>query len=99
MRWTPSLIVAVMLLHGRAAAQLDPLLPQGPPDIPTADRLPPQPSAEDLGLTAPVLAVDRFSDDAGTLLRRSVDPKLPQADEPFSLDDPRFAVEVVGPGG
>jgi hypothetical protein len=98
MRWTSSLSLAMLLLHGSVAAQLDPLLPTGPPEIPRADRLPPQASPEDLGLTAPLLAVDRFSDAAGTLLRRSVDPRLPRADQPFSLDDPRFAVAVVGPG-
>jgi hypothetical protein len=99
LRWTSSLSIAVLLLHGPASAQLDPLLPTSPPEVPRADRLPPQATPEDLGLTAPLLAVDRFSDVAGTLLRRSVDPKLPRADEPFSLDDPRFAVAVVGPGG
>jgi hypothetical protein len=99
MRWTFSLIVATLLLHSRAAAQLDPLIPKGPPETPRSDRTPAPPTPEDLGLTAPLLAVDRFSDASGTLLRRSLDPELPQADEPFSLDDPRFTVTVVGPGG
>ena len=94
-----ALIVAVLLLHGPAVAQLDPLIPTGPPEAPRPDRTPVPPSPQDLGLTAPLLAVDRFSDAAGTLLRRSLDPKLPKADEPFSLDDPRFAVVVAGPGG
>ena len=92
-------IVAVFLIQGRAAAQLDPLIPKGPPESPRSDRTPAPPSPEDLGLTAPLLAVDRFSDAAGTLLRRSLDPELPRANEPFSLDDPRFTVEVLGPGG
>ena len=99
MRSTFPLVVALLLLHGRAAAQLDPLIPTGPPETPRPDRTPVPPSSEDLGLTAPLLAVDRFSDAAGTLLRRSLDPKLPQAGEPFSLDDPRFTVVVAGPGG
>ncbi len=96
---TFALIVGVLLLHGRTVAQADPFLPTGPPEMPRPDRTPPQPTPEDLGLTAPLLVVDRFSDAAGTLLRRSLDPKLPRADEPFSLDDARFAVIVAGPGG
>ena len=91
--------VAAALVRGRAVAQVDPLLPTGPPEMPRPGRTPPQPSPEDLGLTAPLLAVDRFSDAAGTLFRRSLDPKLPQAGELLSLDDPRFAVAVAGPGG
>lgn len=91
--------VAGLLLPGLTAAQIDPVIPKGPPEIPRADRMPLQPSPEDLGLTAPLLVVDRFSDAAGTLLRRSLDPNLPKADEPFSLDDPRFAIVVAGPGG
>jgi hypothetical protein len=82
-----------------AAAQLDPLIPTGPPEVPRADRTPAPPSADDLGLTAPLLPVDRFSDAAGALLRRSLDPALPKPNEPFSLDDPKFSVAVTGPGG
>jgi hypothetical protein len=98
-RWRYALVAAVLLLHGLAAAQVDPLIPTGPPETPKPDRTPVPPSPDDLGLTAPLLAVDRFSDAAGTVLRRSLDPKLPKADEPFSLDDPRFTVAVLGPGG
>src|SRR5882672_4526687 len=98
-RLTFALIVAVLLALGSTVAQVDPLLPTGRPEMPRPDRTPPRPSPEDLGLTAPLLAVDRFSDAAGTLLRRSLDPKLPKANEPFSLDDPRFVVVVAGPGG
>jgi hypothetical protein len=93
------LIAGALMLHGGAAAQIDPLIPKGPPETPRPDRTPAPPSPDDLGLTAPLLAVDRFSDAAGTLLRRSLDPKLPKADEPFSLDDERFAIAVAGPGG
>jgi hypothetical protein len=99
MRLVSCLILALVTVHGRSAAQVDPVIPKGPPEAPRPDRTPAPPSPEDLGLTAPVLAVDRFSDAAGTLLRRSADPQLPKANEPFSLDDRRFAVAVVGPGG
>jgi hypothetical protein len=95
----PALFFAAALLQGRAAAQVDPLIPKGPPETPRPDRTPAPPTPEDLGLTAPLLTVDRFSDAAGTLFRRSLDPKLPQAGVPFSLDDPRFSVAVAGPGG
>lgn len=49
--------------------------------------------------TAPVLAVDRFSDAAGTLHRRSADPTLPGPDEPIDLDRAPFRVDALGPGG
>jgi hypothetical protein len=93
------LALAAVAVHGRPAAQVDPLIPKGPPEVPRADRTPAPPSPDDLGLTAPLLAVDRFSDSAGTLFRRSLDPGLPKANEPFSLDDRRFALAVAGPGG
>jgi hypothetical protein len=60
-----------LILLLASAAQLDPLIPTGPPETPRADRTPAPPSPDDLGLTAPLLSVDRFSDAAGTLLRRS----------------------------
>jgi len=88
-----------VLVHTRVAAQMDPLIPTGPPETPRADRTPAPPSPEDLGLTAPLLSVDRFSDTAGTLLRRSLDPGLPKPNEPFSLDDSGFTLAVTGPGG
>jgi hypothetical protein len=87
-----------LILLLAAATQLDPLIPTGPPEVPRADRTPAPPSPDDLGLTAPLLSVDRFSDAAGTLLRRSLDPSLPKPNEPFSLDDPKFGVAVNGPG-
>ena len=98
MRLAFALVLSLVLTGGRAAGQIDPLIPTGPPETPRPDRTPAPPSDEDLGLTAPLLVVDRFSDAAGTLLRRSADPTLPKPDDPFSLDDPRFAVAVVGPG-
>ena len=48
---------------------------------------------------APLVAVDRFSDAAGTRFRRSVDPTLPGPNVAFSLDDPRFRLPVTGPAG
>jgi hypothetical protein len=54
---------------------------------------------DDRGLNAPLVAVDRFSDAAGTLFRRSVDRTLPAPGVAFSLDDPRFVVPVTGPAG
>ncbi len=92
------MLLAAALADGGATAQMDPLLPHGAPEIPRADRTAPGPSPEDLGLSAPLLSVDRFSDEAGTLLRRSADRTLPKPNEPFSLDDPHFAVRVSGPG-
>ncbi len=53
----------------------------------------------DYGLDAPLLEVDRFSDAAGTLLRRSVIPSLPGPNAPIDLDAPPFAVTVETPGG
>jgi len=93
------LILSAVVIYARSGAQVDPLIPKGPPEIPRPDRTPPPPSPDDLGLTAPLLTIDRFSDAAGTLLRRSLDPKLPKPGEPFSLDDSRFALAVVGPRG
>lgn len=49
--------------------------------------------------TAPRVAVDRFSDAAGTLLRRSLDPRLPGPDQPIDLDGAPFLVRGLGPGG
>jgi len=51
------------------------------------------------GLDAPILQVDRFSDVAGTLLRRSLDPQLPAPNEPIDLDAAPFSVSVDAPDG
>jgi hypothetical protein len=93
------LLVTALVVVAPAAGQIDPLIPTGPPETPRPDRTPPPPTEEDLGLTAPLVSVDRFSDVAGTLLRRSQNPALPKPNEPFSLDDPPFAIAVAGPGG
>lgn len=49
--------------------------------------------------TAPVVAVDRFDDVAGTRLRRSALPTLPAADAPIELDRAPFVVHALGPAG
>ena len=92
-------VVAGSCFALRAEARMDPVIPTGPPEVPRADHLPAAPTADELGWTAPVLSVDRFSDAAGTLLRRSLDPKLPKPNESFSLDDAKFKLAVAGPGG
>src|SRR6266850_2025572 len=51
------------------------------------------------GLDAPMLEVDRFSDAAGTLLRRSIDPHLPGPNEPIDLDAAPFSLSVEAPDG
>jgi hypothetical protein len=99
MRTSPAIVLAFVLIGGASAAQLDPLIPTGPPETPRPDRTPQPPSPDDLGLTASLIVVDRFSDAAGTLLRRSADATLPKPGEAFSLDDPRFTIALTGPGG
>lgn len=47
--------------------------------------------------TAPVVAVDRFSDSAGTLFRRSANPALPGADQPINFDQIPFITTGYGP--
>src|SRR5688500_3875496 len=48
---------------------------------------------------APRAHVDRFSDLAGTLFRRSAMPSLPGRDEPIDLDQPPFVTHGLGPSG
>src|SRR6478609_3774429 len=48
---------------------------------------------------APVAAVDRFSDKAGTLLVRSNDKRLPGPNEPIDFDTPPFNVWGFSPAG
>lgn len=59
----------------------------------------PTSNAPSAGLDAPLLEVDRFSDEAATLLRRSKYPNLPGPNQPIDLDDARFRMSVEGPGG
>ena len=44
------------------------------------------------------VAVDRFSNDAGTVMRRSVNPDLPAPNEPINFDDD-FLSHALGPAG
>ena len=56
----------------------------------------PQPVDPD---TAPKVVVDRFSDDAGMLFRRSADSSLPAADAPIDMDQGPFITQGLGPDG
>ncbi len=87
------------MIAGPALAQTDatPLPTQS--DAGRVAIKPPARTDDDLGLTAPLVAVDRFSDEAGTLFRRSKDKTLPAPNAPFSLDDKRFVVPVTGADG
>jgi hypothetical protein len=48
---------------------------------------------------APIAAVDRFSDSAGTLLRRSDDTRLPGPNEPIDFDRPPLNTLGFSPAG
>lgn len=48
---------------------------------------------------APRVSVDRFSDDAGTLFRRSDNPGLPGSNEPVQFDQGPFITTGYGPAG
>ncbi len=61
--------------------------------------LAPSAPAPALGFDAPLLEVDRFSDEAGTRLRRSRLKGLPEPNHPIHLDDSPFLVSLKGPGG
>ncbi len=45
------------------------------------------------------VSVDRFSDDAGTLFKRSENPDLPGANEPIDMDQAPFITQGIGPDG
>ncbi len=49
--------------------------------------------------TAPVVSVDRFSDEAGTFFRRSTNPNLPEPDESIDFDLSPFISTGLGPNG
>jgi hypothetical protein len=49
--------------------------------------------------TAPVVAIDRFSEDAGTLQVRDGENGLPGPDEPIDMDQPPFVTRGLGPDG
>jgi hypothetical protein len=48
---------------------------------------------------APIAAVDRYSDSAGTLLRRSADTRLPGPNEPIDFDRPPLNTLGFSPAG
>ena len=48
---------------------------------------------------APVAAVDRFSDTAGTLLKRSANTRLPGPNEPIDFDTPSLSILGLTPTG
>lgn len=49
--------------------------------------------------TAPRVAIDRFSDQAGVLFRRTAMPTLPGANEPIDIDEEPFITRGLGPAG
>ena len=49
--------------------------------------------------TAPRVAIDRFSDQAGMLFRRSAMATLPGPDEPIDIDEAPFITHGLGPAG
>jgi hypothetical protein len=57
-----------------------------------------EPAAKDPELAEKVM-VDRFSDQAATLMRRSQDPSLPGPGEPINCDIAPFITTSLGPGG
>jgi hypothetical protein len=46
-----------------------------------------------------VVSVDRFSDEAGTLMKRSENAELPSANEPINFDEEPFITQSLGPEG
>ena len=48
---------------------------------------------------APIAAVDRFSDAAGTLLKRSANTRLPGPNEPIDFDTPSLSILGLTPTG
>jgi hypothetical protein len=49
--------------------------------------------------TAPTVAIDRFSDAAGMLFKRSANSALPAADAPIDMDSGPFITQGLGPSG
>lgn len=49
--------------------------------------------------TAQWVSIDRFSDAAGNMFKRSMNPGLPAANAPVNFDDPMFASYCLGPNG
>jgi hypothetical protein len=99
----PSLMVLAASLSlvctGRGFAQTDSTPLPGETAAGSLEIKRPVDKDDPYGFAAPLVTVDRFSDSAGTLFRRSADPTLPAPNAPFSLDDKRFALPVAGPNG
>jgi hypothetical protein len=49
--------------------------------------------------SAPKASIDRFSDGAGTLFRRSADPALPGPNQAINMDQAPFITHGLGPAG
>src|SRR6056297_157496 len=49
--------------------------------------------------TAEKVSVDRFSDDAAVLMKRSDNPNLPDPNEPIDFDQEPFITQSLGPTG
>jgi hypothetical protein len=93
-------------LSGLAAGALGPAPKPAPTPAPTTAPTPgstpttaPAPANEAFGFDAPLLEVDRFSDRAATLLRRSARHDLPAPNAPIRLDAPPFLRDVVTADG
>ena len=75
-------------------------VPAPPPPAPRATgAFVPDPPDDKMGAEAPLLIVDRFSDAAGSRLRRSVHLDLPGPGQPIDLDAPAFLRTVEGQDG
>lgn len=91
--------VAVALVGAARAPKVPPAPKVAPAPPPQTAPLTVTPPPQDFGLTAPLVAVDRFSEKAATRLRRDRVRGLPGPNEPIRLDAPPFLLEVTGPGG
>jgi hypothetical protein len=49
--------------------------------------------------SAEIVSIDRFSDDAGNLMKRSSDTSLPAPNEPINFDEAPFITQSFGPDG
>jgi hypothetical protein len=63
------------------------------------DGMQPEPETPLNPATAPRVSVDRFSDAAGMLFRRSATPSLPAANAAIDLDQAPFITQGLGPDG
>lgn len=79
--------------HGTHATVLVAVLLMACSDDPVA---PPTPLDPD---TAPRAVVDRFSDQAAALFRRSATPGLPASGQPIDMDQAPFITQGLGPDG